>query len=70
MARSGLGKGLGALISAPPSLRVPEAANGEQVQQVDLAALCPARSNRDANSTAKRSASWSIRSGSAESSNL
>jgi ParB family chromosome partitioning protein len=41
MARSGLGKGLGALISAAPALRVPEAQNGEQVQLVSLGAIVP-----------------------------
>src|SRR5262249_590437 len=40
-ARSGLGKGLGALISAAPALRVPDPQNGEQVQQVSLAAIVP-----------------------------
>jgi ParB family chromosome partitioning protein len=41
MARSALGKGLGALISVAPALRVPEPQNGEQVQQVSLAAIVP-----------------------------
>jgi ParB family chromosome partitioning protein len=41
MARSGLGKGLGALISVAPALRVPEPQSGEQVQQVSLAAIVP-----------------------------
>ena len=41
MARSGLGKGLGALISASPALRVHEPQNGEQVQQVSLGAITP-----------------------------
>src|SRR4051812_35280457 len=37
MAKSGLGKGLGALISASPSLRSPEPESGERVQQISLA---------------------------------
>src|SRR6476469_8310874 len=41
MARSGLGKGLGALISVAPALRVPEPQSGEQVHQVSLAAIVP-----------------------------
>jgi ParB family chromosome partitioning protein len=41
MAKSGLGKGLGALISASPALRAPEAEAGERVQQVSLASIVP-----------------------------
>ena len=41
MARSGLGKGLGALISVAPALRDPEPQTGEQVQPVSLAAISP-----------------------------
>jgi ParB family chromosome partitioning protein len=41
MAKSGLGKGLGALISASPSLRSPEPEAGESVQQVNLARIVP-----------------------------
>ena len=41
MAKSGLGKGLGALISAAPSLRSPEPETGESVQQVSLASIVP-----------------------------
>jgi ParB family transcriptional regulator, chromosome partitioning protein len=41
MARSGLGKGLGALLSVSPALRVAEAQNGEQVRQVSLTAIVP-----------------------------
>jgi hypothetical protein len=41
MARSGLGKGLGALISASPALRSPEPETGETVQQVNLAGIVP-----------------------------
>ena len=39
MAKSGLGKGLGALISVSPALRAPEPGTGEQVQQVSLASI-------------------------------
>ena len=41
MAKSGLGKGLGALISVSPALRSPEPTGGEQVQQVPLARIVP-----------------------------
>src|SRR5690349_18890549 len=41
MARSGLGKGLGALISVAPAVRVSEPQSGEQVQQVSLGAIVP-----------------------------
>jgi ParB family chromosome partitioning protein len=41
MAKSGLGKGLGALISVSPALRAPEPGTGEQVQQVSLASIVP-----------------------------
>jgi ParB family chromosome partitioning protein len=41
MARSGLGKGLGALISVAPVLRVSDPQNGEQVQQVSLTVIVP-----------------------------
>jgi len=41
MARSGLGKGLGALLSVSPALRVAETQNGEQVRQVSLTAIVP-----------------------------
>jgi ParB family transcriptional regulator, chromosome partitioning protein len=41
MAKSGLGKGLGALISVSPALRAPEPGSGEQVQQVSLASIVP-----------------------------
>jgi len=41
MAKSGLGKGLGALISASPALRAPEPEAGERVQQVSLASIVP-----------------------------
>ena len=41
MAKSGLGKGLGALISVSPALRSPEPTAGEQVQQVPLARIVP-----------------------------
>jgi ParB family transcriptional regulator, chromosome partitioning protein len=41
MAKSGLGKGLGALISASPALRSPEPEAGEKVQQVSLARIVP-----------------------------
>jgi ParB family chromosome partitioning protein len=41
MAKSGLGKGLGALISVSPALRAPEPGPGEQVQQVSLASIVP-----------------------------
>jgi len=41
MAKSGLGKGLGALISASPALRLPEPEAGERVQQVSLTNIVP-----------------------------
>lgn len=41
MAKSGLGKGLGALISASPALRVSDPDAGERVQQVNLAMIVP-----------------------------
>jgi len=41
MAKSGLGKGLGALISVSPALRAPEPGIGERVQQVNLASIVP-----------------------------
>ena len=41
MAKSGLGKGLGALISAAPALRAAEAQDGERVQQISLASIVP-----------------------------
>ena len=41
MAKSGLGKGLGALISASPSLRSLEPEAGEKVQQLSLANIVP-----------------------------
>ena len=41
MAKSGLGKGLGALISAAPALRSVELQDGENVQQVSLASIVP-----------------------------
>src|SRR5881392_3865149 len=41
MAKSGLGKGLGALISISPSLRSPEPESGETVQQVTLTSIVP-----------------------------
>ena len=41
MAKSGLGKGLGALISASPSLRSPEPEGGERVQQISLLNIVP-----------------------------
>ncbi len=41
MAKSGLGKGLGALISASPSLRSPEPEGGERVQQISLLQIVP-----------------------------
>ena len=41
MARSSLGKGLGALISAAPALRAAEPQDGERVQQVSLASIVP-----------------------------
>jgi len=41
MAKSGLGKGLGALISASPTLRTPEPGTGEQVQQLPLSSIVP-----------------------------
>ena len=41
MAKSGLGKGLGALISVSPALRAAEPGTGERVQQVNLASIVP-----------------------------
>ena len=41
MAKSGLGKGLGALISAPSSLRSFEPEAGEKVQQISLTSIMP-----------------------------
>jgi ParB family chromosome partitioning protein len=41
MAKSGLGKGLGALISVSPALRAAEPEAGERVQQVSLASIVP-----------------------------
>ena len=41
MAKSGLGKGLGALISASPSLRLSEPEAGERVQQISLSNIVP-----------------------------
>ena len=41
MAKSGLGKGLGALISAAPSLRPVDPDAGETVQQISLADIVP-----------------------------
>ncbi len=41
MAKSGLGKGLGALISASPSLRSAEPESGERVQQISLLQIVP-----------------------------
>jgi ParB family chromosome partitioning protein len=41
MAKSGLGKGLGALISAAPSRPSPEPDSGERVQQISLANIVP-----------------------------
>jgi len=41
MAKSGLGKGLGALISASPALRAPEPEAGERVEQISLANIVP-----------------------------
>ena len=41
MAKSGLGKGLGALISVSPALRATEPEAGEQVQQISLASIVP-----------------------------
>ncbi|MBA2435997.1 MAG: ParB/RepB/Spo0J family partition protein [Chthoniobacterales bacterium] len=41
MAKSGLGKGLGALISASPALRSPEPETGERVQQISLLQIVP-----------------------------
>jgi ParB family transcriptional regulator, chromosome partitioning protein len=41
MARSGLGKGLGALISATPPLRSAEPESGEKIEQVNLASIVP-----------------------------
>ena len=41
MAKSGLGKGLSALISAAPSLRSIDPQDGENVQQISLASIVP-----------------------------
>src|SRR5689334_3689605 len=41
MAKSGLGKGLSALISAAPTLRSVELQDGESVQQISLASIVP-----------------------------
>src|SRR3982750_2064162 len=41
MAKSGLGKGLGALISTSPSLRPAELEAGERVEQISLANIVP-----------------------------
>ena len=41
MAKSGLGKGLGALISAAPSRPSPDPESGEKVQQISLANIVP-----------------------------
>jgi ParB family chromosome partitioning protein len=41
MAKSGLGKGLGALISASPALRAPQPEADERVQQIRLANIVP-----------------------------
>ena len=41
MAKSGLGKGLGALISAAPSQPSPDPESGEKVQQISLAHIVP-----------------------------
>lgn len=41
MAKSGLGKGLSALISAAPTLRSVELQEGESVQQISLASIVP-----------------------------
>jgi len=41
MAKSGLGKGLSALISAAPALRSVELQDGERVQQISLASIVP-----------------------------
>ena len=41
MAKSGLGKGLGALISVSPALRATEPEAGERVQQISLASIVP-----------------------------
>ena len=41
MAKSGLGKGLSALISAAPALRSVELQDGESVQQISLASIVP-----------------------------
>ncbi len=41
MAKSGLGKGLGALISASPSVRSPDLESGERVQQISLVNIVP-----------------------------
>ena len=41
MTKSGLGKGLGALISAAPSRPSPEPESGEKVRQISLASIVP-----------------------------
>ena len=41
MAKSGLGKGLGALIGAAPSRPSPDSESGEKVQQISLANIVP-----------------------------
>ncbi len=41
MGKSGLGKGLGALINVAPALRAPEPGAGEQVQQISLGLIVP-----------------------------
>ena len=41
MAKSGLGKGLGALISTSPALRSPDLESGERVQQISLLQIVP-----------------------------
>ncbi|HEY1583904.1 MAG TPA: ParB/RepB/Spo0J family partition protein [Chthoniobacterales bacterium] len=41
MAKSGLGKGLGALISVSPALRAAEPGAGEKVQSISLASIVP-----------------------------
>lgn len=43
MAKSGLGKGLGALISGPPAVARPEVDSGEKILEVDLARIVPSR---------------------------
>ena len=41
MAKSGLGKGLGALISVSPALRAQEPESGEKVREIPLASIVP-----------------------------